>query len=284
MESGEHSHMAEASAYLRAVHMSIDGEPKILEDPLAAKLLGPGLDDKMTADHERLARPGLIKARSLIVMRSRYAEDELTAAIDRGVGQYVILGAGLDTSPYRDGHPANDIQIFEVDHPDTQCWKLEKLNEAGIQAPENVRYVAVNFESDSLTERLSAGGFNNDEPAFFSWLGVTYYLHQEAILDIFRYVAQLPSPSQLVFDFVMGDAELSDTEREAMKVIVAYVKEYDEPWLSRFEPSELRQMLNDSGFGETFYFSHDLATRRYFEGRSDGLSLDFSTQMMSAIV
>ena len=284
METGKHSHMAEGSAYLRAVHMSIDGEPKILEDPLAAKLLEPGLDDRITADHERLSMPGLIKARSLVAVRSRFAEDELAAAIGRGVTQYVILGAGLDTSPYRDDHPSQHVRTFEVDHPDTQRWKLEKLDNAGIQVADNVRFVAVDFEKDSLAERLVAGGFDNNAPTFFSWLGVTYYLHREAILDIFRYVAHLPSPSQLVFDFIIGDAELNKTERAAMKAIVEFVKEYREPWISLFEPMELQKMLNDSGFDKTFHFNHDLATKKYLEGRADGLYLDFSTQMMSAIV
>jgi methyltransferase (TIGR00027 family) len=284
MEAGKHSYMAEGSAYLRAVHMSIDGEPKILEDPLAATLLGPDFDDKMAADLERLARPALIKARSLIIMRSRYAEDELTAAIDRGITQYVILGAGLDTSPYRSGHPAQQIQTFEIDHPDTQRWKLERLNAASVQIRDNLHHVAVDFESDSLAEQLTAGGFNSEEPAFFSWLGVSYYLNRESVLDIFKYVARLPSPSQLVFDFVMSDSEIGETEREAMKKIITLVEKYGEPWLCRFGPTDLQQTLHDIGFGKTFYFSHELATRRYFEGRSDGLCLDFTTQMMSAIV
>jgi methyltransferase (TIGR00027 family) len=284
MEAGKHSYMAEGSAYFRAVHMSIDDEPKILEDPLAATLLGPDVDDKMAADLERLSRPALIKARSLIVMRSRYAEDELTAAIDRGVTQYVILGAGLDTSPYRSGHPAQQVQTFEVDHPDTQRWKLERLNAASIQIRDNLHHVAVDFESDSLAERLTASGFNSEEPTFFSWLGVSYYLNLESVLDIFKFVARLPSPSQLVFDFVMSDSEIGETERQAMKTITALVEKYGEPWLCRFGPTKLQQTLHDIGFGKTFYFSHELATRRYFEGRSDGLCLDFTTQMMSAIV
>ena len=283
METGKHSRMAEGSAYLRAVHMSIDGEPKILEDPLAAKLLGPGLDDRIAADRERLAKPGLIKARSLVAMRSRFAEDELTAATDRGVTQYVLLGAGLDTSPYRNSYPSQLVQTFEVDHPDTQRWKLEKLDNAGIQIADNVHYVAVNFESDSLAERLIACGFNNDEPAFFSWLGVTYYLHREAILDIFRYVAHLPSPSQLVLDFIVADAESSEIG-PAMKDIKSLVTKYGEPWISQFEPPELQQLLSDSGFGKISHFNYDLANRKYFEGRTDGLLIDPLTQMMSAIV
>ena len=284
MEPGKHSYMAEGSAYLRAVHMSVDGQPKILDDPLAVTLLGPGFNDKMNADRERLSRPALIKARSLIVMRSRFAEDELTSAIDRGVAQYVILGAGLDTSPYRSGHPAQRIQTFEVDHPDTQRWKLERLNATDVQIRDNLHHVAVDFETDSLAERLSAHGFNINKPTFFSWLGVSYYLNRESVLDIFRFVARLPSPSQLVFDFVMSDSELGDTEREAMKKITELVEKYGEPWLCRFGPTELKHTLEETGFSKTFHFSHALATRRYFTERTDGLCLDFTTQMMSAIV
>jgi len=284
MESGKHSFMAEGSAYLRAVHMLIDGEPKILDDSLAATLLGPGVDEKLAADRERLTSEGLIKARSLIVMRSRYAEDELAAAIDRGVAQYVLLGAGLDTSPYRSGHPAQHIQTFEVDHPDTQRWKLDKLKDAGIPMRDNLHHVAVDFEHDSLAEQLITEGFDNNKPAFFSWLGVSYYLKRESVVDIFRYVASLPPPSQLVFDFVMDDSELNDTEREGIKKILAFVEQFGEPWLCRLGPAELQQMLTDAGFGQTFYFSQTLANERYFADRTDGLRLDFTTQMMSAIV
>ncbi len=284
METGKHSYMAEGSAYLRAVHMSVDGEPKVLDDPLAATLLGAGVDARIAADRDRLASPPLIKARALIVMRSRYAEDELAAAISRGVTQYVVLGAGLDTSPYRSGHPAQRVRTFEVDHPDTQRWKLEKLRGAGVQIRDNLQHVAADFERDSLAERLVAGGFDKDAPTFFSWLGVSYYLSRDSALDIFRYVGGLPSQSQLVFDFVMDDSELNDTERKAMRSITEYVKRHGEPWLCQFGPTDLQQTLRDIGFSKTVYFSHALATRRYFEGRPDGLFLDFTTQMMSAIV
>lgn len=284
MEPGKHSRMAEGSAYLRAAHMVVDGEPKVLTDPLAAILLGPGLDAKIAGDRERLASPPLVKARSLICMRSRFAEDELTAAIGRGVGQYVLLGAGLDTSPYRPGHPAQQVHTFEIDHPDTQRWKLERLAAAGVRFGDKLHHVAVDFEKDALGERLVANGFDRSKPAFFSWLGVSYYLNRESVLDVFRFVAALPSPSQIVFDFVMADEELNETERKAMASITQFVQKVGEPWLCRFGPTELQQVLRDIGFSRTEHFSHAKATQRYFAGRPDGLYLDFTTQMMSAIV
>jgi methyltransferase (TIGR00027 family) len=284
MEAGKHSRMAEGSSYLRAVHMAIDGEPKILEDSLAAVLLGAEFEAKMTADRERLASPPLVKARSLICMRSRFAEDELAKAIARGVGQYVLLGAGLDTSPYRPGHPAQQVDTFEVDHPDTQRWKLERLRAAGVRFGAHLHHVPVDFEKDTLAARLATSGFDRARPAFFSWLGVSYYLNREAVLDVFRFVASLPAPSQIVFDFVMSDEELGEDERKAIRTITEFVQRFGEPWRSRFGPNELQKILRDSGFSRTEHLSHAQATARYFAGRSDGLHLDFTTQMMSAIV
>ena len=284
MEEGKHSFMAEGSAYLRAVHMALDDEPKVLEDPLAAVLLGDDFTERMKNDLERLNSIPLVKARSLIIMRSRFAEDELAAAIERGVNQYVLLGAGLDTSPYRDGHPAQGVTTFEVDHPDSQRWKLERLATAGIRIPPDLHHVAVNFEQDSLADKLAEHGFDSKQPAFFSWLGVSYYLQPESVLDIFRYVAGLPSPSQLVFDFVQSEVELGGDEREAYDRITNLVQKYGEPWLCRFGPSELQNILREIGFSQAIHFSDKMAMERYFGGRRDGLHLDMTTQMMSAIV
>lgn len=284
MEDGRHSYMAESSAYLRAVHMVLDGEPKILNDPLAAKLLGPGLDAQIAADRERLTSKPLIKARALIIMRSRYVQDELLAAIDRGVRQYVVLGAGLDTSPYMSRHPAEKLRTYEVDHPDTQKLKLERLAAAGIQMPDNLRHVPVDFERESLGEVLAHAGFDRNQPTFFSWLGVSYYLRLESVLGVFKYVASVAPSSQLVFDFVMADSALGEAERKAIARITAFVEKYSEPWFSRFEPQELQDTLHSVGFSDTFYFSWERATERYFKDRSDQLHLDFTTQIMSAIV
>ena len=284
MEEGKHSFMAEGTAYLRAVHMTLDGEPKVLDDPLAAKLLGPGLEAKIAADKERLTSSALVKARALIVMRSRFVEDELMAAIDRGVTQYVILGAGLDTSPYLAGHPAEKLPTYEVDHPATQELKLERLAEAGIRIGKNIHHIAIDFERESITEVLDHAGFDRNQPTFFSWLGVSYYLYPESVLDIFEYVARVAPASQLVFDFMLADSVLGEKERQAMAKITVFLEKYREPLLCRFDPQELQDTLRRIGFSETFYFSWERATERYFKDRADGMYLDFTTQMMSAVV
>jgi len=283
MQPGKRSQMAVGTALFRAAHQLLDEDPKILADPLALPILGADPKD-VEANRERHSKPYLIKARTLAVMRSRYTDDELAASIERGVTQYVVLGAGLDTSPYRPGHVAEKLQTFEIDHPDTQQWKLERLRAAKIRTRENVRHVPIDFERQSLGEGLEQNGFDRNQPAFFSWLGVIYYLQRESGLETFRYIAALPAGSQVVLDFMLDDTSLDETRRESVRKASDYVASIGEPWLTRYAPDDLEQTLHDIGFSETTFFSNDLATERYLKGRSDGLSLDSLIQMMSAIV
>lgn len=284
MEDGRHSYMAESSAYLRAVHMALDGEPKILDDSLAERLLEIGLDKEMSADRERLMTKELVKARALIIMRSRFAEDELAVSMSRGVTQYVLLGAGLDTSAYRHSDLVDQLQVYEVDHPDTQGLKLERLAGAGIPMRENIRHIGVDFERDSLADKLADGGFDPQQPTFFSWLGVSYYLSRDSVVDIFKYVSGMAPHSQIIFDFMLADSVLGEKERRAIAKITAYLEKNREPLICRFEPHDLEDVLFRIGFNETFHLTWEAAMERYFEDRADGMFLDPTTQMMSAIV
>jgi methyltransferase (TIGR00027 family) len=283
MEPGKRSVMAEGTALFRAIHQLIDDDPKILSDPLAIAILGMNTE-QIEAECERLSSTRSKQARILPVMRSRYTEDELAASINRGVTQYVVLGAGLDTSPYRSGHVAEQLRTFEIDHPDTQRWKLECLQKAGIRTPQNLTHVAIDFERESLADGLQRNGFKLDQPAFFSWLGVMYYLHQESVLETFRYVAGTAPGGQIVLDFMLDDASFDETKQISIQKASAYVASIGEPWLTRYSAEELAEILRNIGFSKVTYFSNELATERYLQDRSDGLSLDPFIQMMGAIV
>ena len=153
MRAGEPSRTAFGAAALRAAHQDAD-EPRIFTDPLARRILGPDRLPDRAWEQPRL--------RLFIAVRHRFAEDSLAAAVSRGTRQVVVLGAGLDTFAYRNPDP--ETRVFEVDHPATGPWKRERLAEAGIEVPPNVGYVAVDFERDSLAERLAAAGFDAGAP------------------------------------------------------------------------------------------------------------------------
>ena len=186
MEASRSSGTAEGIALMRAVHLSIDGDPKIFADPLAASFLGPELATALKTTPQMFQTPALRSLRAVFVVRHRYAEDELAKALARGVSQYVILGAGLDSFAYRRPDLRQTLHVYEVDHPATQQWKRQRLTDLGIAIPDNLTFIPIDFEVQTLAEGLAASTFRHDEPAFFSWLGVTQYLTANAVFSTFK--------------------------------------------------------------------------------------------------
>ncbi|MGI9341374.1 MAG: class I SAM-dependent methyltransferase, partial [Gammaproteobacteria bacterium] len=267
-----------------AAHQLFDDEPKLLEDPLAVTLLGDELAQQLRSARERHSSWYMKKARTLAILRSRFTEERLRDALARGVTQYVILGAGLDTSPYRPGHPGESLTTFEIDHPDTQRWKLDRLREAGVDVRDNLHHMTIDFERQSLLDGLVANGFDAAQPTFFSWLGVIYYLRPDVVADTFRQIASCAPGSGLVIDFVVSDDDLSPDEQATVAKVEAFAASQGEPWLTRVSPAALQALLSEAGFGNVEYVSRDAATAMYLTGRTDDLSLDASIQLMSAIV
>ena len=189
-------------AILRAVHQLLD-MPVIFEDPLALRILGTAEEDRLRRDPTRHNTPALVSLRTSLVLRSRLAEDEWARARQNGVHQFVILGAGLDTSAYRNSDQG-DSRIYEVDIPSTQEWKRACLRRVGIKEPALLTFVPTDFETCSLPEALTKAGFNADEPAFFSWLGVSMYLEEDAFLNTLRFIGSLAPRSGIVFDYTSG--------------------------------------------------------------------------------
>jgi methyltransferase (TIGR00027 family) len=171
MEQARRSRTLEISAIMHALHQTVDGDPKILTDPIAPRLLDP--DDDRQWFTPMLNHPFAKHLRAGFGVRSRYAEDCLAEAVQRAVRQYVILGAGLDTFAYRQPSWDGKLRILEVDHPLTQDWKRNRLTAANIDVPSNLTFVPIDFEKTSLADGPRACSFAFDAPAFCSCLGVT---------------------------------------------------------------------------------------------------------------
>jgi O-methyltransferase involved in polyketide biosynthesis len=155
METGKASKTALRVAIRRAAHQLME-HPRVLDDPIAVPLLGPGFARDMERAMHKVARD----FRAFMAARSRYVEDKLACAVAKGVTQYVVLGAGLDTFSYR--NPFAELRVFEVDFPATQEWKRAMLRKAGIEAPESLTFVPLDFERKTLAEGLEEAGFYPD--------------------------------------------------------------------------------------------------------------------------
>lgn len=270
MESGSSS-TAMRVAELRAAHQLVDGEPKILNDPVVLRLLDPEVLDKIRDHPAELNAPWLLGMRSHVLLRSRFAEERLAEAVNRGVDQFVILGAGYDTFAYRQPEWASRLSIFEVDHPASQRAKRERLATTGIEIPSNLEYVSIDFEHVSLREGLAAGKIDFFRPAFFSCLGVLVYLSEEAAYGVFGLVALFPKSSEIVFTFSQPNSALDAGEAARRAALAELADQLGEPWRTHFERETLVGRLREMGFTEVSVLDPADAQARYFRDRTDGL-------------
>src|SRR5262245_2722570 len=176
-------------ALWRALHVEVDPLPHVLHDTHGLRLAAPEEGWRQRPDMDPV---GTRLFRASIVARARFIEDLVVEAARRGVGQYVILGAGLDSFAQRRPDVAGGLTIFEVDRPGPQAWKRQRLVELGLGVPERLRLVPVDFEAGaSWRERLADAGFDAARPAVVSSTGVAMYLTREANAATLREIAAL---------------------------------------------------------------------------------------------
>jgi methyltransferase (TIGR00027 family) len=281
LEGGQPSRTASGAARHRAAHQLLEN-PKVLDDPFALPILGERDAAWLRANLGRQQTASARTMRAFIVMRSRYAEDCLAQAAARGVRQYVVLGAGLDTFACRNPHPS--LQVFEVDYPPTQAWKRARLEQIGVGLPGSLVFAPVDFERQTLAEGLEAAGFRASEPAFFSLLGVVVYLSKPAVAETLRYIAARPAGSGVVFDFAPPAESISETEQASRDRSSARVARAGEPWINYYRPGALADELRTTGFAQTRILDTAEGNEQYFKGRADGFRLHGSGRMMAASV
>jgi methyltransferase (TIGR00027 family) len=277
------SHTAQRVALHRAAHQLLD-HPPVLDDPLALAILGTDVAAALRANPRHFETGPLAPyLRAFMAVRSRFAEDQLAHLRAAGLKQYVVLGAGLDTSAFRDPSPALPLRIWEVDHPATQAWKQQRLSEAGVAISDRLTFVPLDFEHQTLPEALAAAGFDASAGALFSWLGVTPYLTRSAILSTLAYVAAATrGGGGIVFDYALAPHLLAPRQRAVFDTLSDRVRSAGEPWQSFFEPVELTQNLRGLGFGFAEDISSDALNARYLARRTDGLQVGSLAHLMWA--
>ena len=241
-EISQLSFSAFTAAAARAAHLIVDREPVIFADTMAEAMLGERAAELLGFHRQHGSHPVLAAARAQVACRSRYTEDRLAQAIQRGVTQYVLLGAGLDTFACR-SPLAQRVRVFEVDHPATQAYKRRVVAAAG-----DARFVPVDFGRDGLREGLERAGFGFGAPAFVAWLGVTMYLTHEAIDSTLAVLGGFAPGSEIVANYMLP-AGLRDAAGEDYAGQVAPISaERGEPWVSFSSPAEMAARLQRHGF------------------------------------
>ena len=268
MQEDRSSDTALGVATIRAVHQLIDELPHLLDDPVSPLLLG---DDALRRIREMPGQYESIRSRALrshVVLRSRFAEDELARAAVSGIRQFISLGAGYDTFSFRQPDWARAFKIVEVDHPATQSAKIELMRRAGIKKPRNVEFVPLDLESGDLRASLAGSSLSLALPTFVACLGVLAYLRPETVCKTFQSIAGMAKGSEFVFAFAPNQGEGQRGNREFMTT-AERAAAHGEPWLTRFGLEELKQELMKSGFGNVTFLSPTEAEECYYKGRQD---------------
>ena len=210
--SGRASRTAEFAALFRAGAMLWPGEERPLTDPYAQHFIRSRYLRTFMRSGRLFRRSGTISNRyyrgiiGQVVMRSRYADDALTAAVERGVDQVVMLGSGYDATSVRLSRKG--LTFYEVDHPETQAQKRAILAEhATAETMDRIVFVPCDFNAERPGERLVAHGFDRTRPTFVNWLAVTWYIPRESVEAALAEIASVTAPgSRLVFDYLHPSA------------------------------------------------------------------------------
>jgi methyltransferase (TIGR00027 family) len=304
MEDYQVSRTAQMTAFSRGYHYENDS-PRIFDDRLANHFLTQ--EERASIEEQIMAALRTINpvsasafpdqaaalrwmmhasaAAPIVLARARYAEDLLEKVMSEGVGQYVILGAGLDTFSFRRPDLLKNLTVFELDHPATQMYKRKRIQDLGWEHPPNLSYIPVDFTRDSLASALKCSTFDPQIPTFFSWLGVTYYLSPNDIFATLRDIACIaPAGSSIVFDYLDTEAYIPEKAAPRVMRMLWSVREVGEPMLSGFEPLMIAEELKGVGF----CLQEDLSPwdihSRYFLGRTDHYRACEHTHFAYAVV
>ncbi|MFI0153525.1 class I SAM-dependent methyltransferase [Streptomyces lydicus] len=282
--SGRHEpdHTAVRVALWRALHVEADAPPHVLHDEIGLKLADPGPNWRERGD---MTMPGISGVRASIVARARFIEDLVAERVDAGAAQYVILGAGLDTFAQRRPEVGSRLTVFEVDQPDTQAWKRQRLVELGYDIPSWLTLVPVDFEvGDSWWERLTAAGFDPRKPTVVASTGVSMYLTPEANTATLRQVAALAPGSVFATTFLLPLDRYEPDQRQVQEFSMRNAAASGTPFISLYSPEEMRQAALEAGFTKAVHVSPDELAARYFADRHDGLRPPRAEQFLVAEV
>ena len=255
-------------ALWRALHVEVDAPPHVFTDEIGLRLAAPDGDWRERPDMSPFTRP----FRASIVARARFIEDLLDEQAALGVGQYVILGAGLDTFAQRRAELAARLLVFEIDRPGPQAWKRQRLIDLGYGLPSFLRLVPVDFEAgDPWLERLAAAGFDPGRPSLVASTGVSMYLTLDAITATLRQVASFAPGSTLAMSFMLPMELLDPEVRPGVERAAAGARASGTPFISFFTPAEMLALARAAGFRDVRHVSAAALARRYFADRTDGL-------------
>lgn len=266
-----------------------DPDPSVRNpDDLAETLLGD--PSRFDINHAAVRSLGLpyeeamkdlevVSTVRMMMVRTRFIDDALERAVAAGAADVVILGAGFDSHAYRCQPLLAKVKVYEVDRPETQALKRQRVQEVLGGPPANLTYVPIDIHHDTLADVLRRHGHDQSARTFFIMEGVTMYVPEEGVRAALRYVAGHPPGSAIVFDFMyrpmidmLGNidwARIPDAFKPYVHRFLDLIK--DEPWVFGIPVGGERAFLQEVGLElrELLTIGGEESIRRYAT-RADG--------------
>lgn len=279
----EPDHTAVRVSLWRALHLIVDEKPYIFHDNIGLKLISPNDDWQKRPDMD-VANTSAFRAS--IVARSRFVDDLVVEQCEKGVDQYVILGAGIDTFAQRHQELCPQLTIYEIDQVDTQLWKKRRLEETGYPIPDCLKFVSVNFEEkQGWLDQLKKKGFDDTKPAVVVSTGVTQYLTIDAIMDTLKMFSKLAEGSKLALTFLLPFEKIKkQDERKEVDEAEKGAKAGGTPFISFFTPSEMLALAGEAGLKDVIHLSSIDLKEKYFRERTDQLMLQSGEDFIVATI
>lgn len=276
----EPDHTAVRVALWRAMHALVDTPPHVIEDLIGLRLVDPPDGWRERPDMDPVFTSGF---RGSIVARARFIEDLVAERAGHGTGQYVLLGAGLDTFAQRRPGLASRLDVFEVDQPGTQAWKRQRLTDLGYGIPAWLHLVPVDFEEGaSWQEEVGKAGFDATRPAVVASTGVSMYLTREANEATLRDLAALAPGSTVAMTFLLPLELVDERDKQGWIMSSNGARSSGTPFISFFTPQEFLDLARAAGFADARHVSGRDLNDRYFAGRPDGLRMSTGEDFLIA--
>ena len=271
MRKNRSSLTAAGIALMRAIESEKPADERICYDPYARQFIPTWMYHIfgffIKSGYAERRGPGV---NGFLAVRDRYIDDVLIRFLEEGLEQLVILGAGYDSRSYRFNLPGK-MKTFEVDHPTTQLDKLKKVQAIFGKLPEHVSYVAIDFNTQTLQERLSAAEYDAQLKTLFVWQGVSMYLTNEAVDVTLRFVVNHSGPgSAIVFDYLY-QAVLDGIQRQQEVVSMRrYRFMTGEELTFGISAGEVEAFLKARDFRQAIDVNVDYLKTTYFTGKNAG--------------
>lgn len=265
------------TALWRALHVQLDDAPYLLRDEIGLALAAPAEGWQKRRDMDPV---GTAPYRIGLVARTRFVEDLL---VEEGIGQFVLLGAGLDTFAQRHPELADRVDVYEIDQPDAQAWKRDRLNQLGYGVPDNLHLIPVDFEqTGDWWQALLDAGFDPAARALVSSSGVSMYITEQATSATLQQLADMAPGSILAMTFMLPFDMVDTAERGGLQGAARGARASGTPWISFYTPDEIVALARDAGFAAVSHITTAELAESYLTDRTDALRASSGERILLA--